>query len=392
MGSSGEAGSAAVNCSKIHGLDQGCDVTLFGLTATEFNGKRATIHHYDEETSRYIVQLNMERQLSVKADHLSVGLDAAVRSSLFSIERCMLSFQNAYEVRPEAEDFIGLSEEVAMLLTKGIKPEQCSTFAKKKVCPFMPATAFGLLRCGRSVGRLLVTQGNDPRAFFNFEIDLWQRLDQAKFFMEPYPFLYVAFTPSGPGSAFTGTLFAKLGFEEHIAVFEEDRLVTYLEQKSKHLNLIDVQGAGIFFFEVPRNFKRPIAAEMSLKAFLMNSKRISMQPTNKDASDTKMSSRCEWHFIRSRSTSNVLVDHFQRGGLDFTPLEALVCDIRLDLDDFAKASDPILPVRAMSHGRGAKRVRRKVLMCWSEDKPVKDYYHQYLHEVYSGDPGSDDSG
>jgi len=213
--------------------------------------------------------------------------------------------------RMQKEAIVLLSRRAAMLFARDVDPSSCIALQSGRLAKITSPDTYELHRSG--AGWLLTS--SPPKLFFNFLISRWQPccLAKAAYSADVKELLYVAFTPVAGRPA----LFVKLGYRELPEGEDEAELVTYVEKKSQQMRLTNVDGAGIFIFEVPEShgaFARPCrAGEASLIAEFLHSdevlvKHTSYQPQNAIGDFVAFSSSLEYLFVESpRSFDQPLV-------------------------------------------------------------------------------------
>ena len=150
-----------------------------------------------------------------------------------------MHFPEACREALRASEHVQISESQAMHIAKSVRPEECcATMAGGKVCAFGRTKEYCLERCGGAEVQcfLIAKAESGSRAFFNFMIRKWQPESEKTFYIDHPTLLYVAFAPR------ESRLFAKMGFEEHIPEFSEDKLISYVENKRGVLQITDVDG------------------------------------------------------------------------------------------------------------------------------------------------------
>ena len=153
------------------------------------------------------------------------------------------------------------------------------------------------------------------QAFYNFAMKSWSPLESLPKYMGNHYLLYVACSPLCT-SVDHVSLLIKIGYSNKRD--DSDKLITYLEKKSKLLRLSNQPDAFIFAFPVPDaflEFPRPeIAAEDSLKQMFINSNKFRAMPSNREGERLPKYRSEEWFVVSPRlGERNVNVDFLYIG-------------------------------------------------------------------------------
>ena len=165
-------------------------------------------------------------------------------------------------------------------------------------------------------------------AFYNFILDTWSPLSSLSKYLRPRYFLYAAATPLATSD---NTLLCKVGYRK-IEDEKVEPLINYLEKKSKLLALTNHVAAFIFVLQIPCGFlfcPRPeIAAEDALKEMLVNSRRVSATPSNREGTELPQYRQGEWFLLRPNDEPSYCCANFLYTGQWSGVHSGLVLDLR----------------------------------------------------------------